>query len=162
VRFLPRKNYRPVLAQMADPRSLIFWSAPRGATSIAHTYESMTWCRALGGRGEVFYLAAAMSMISDYHRHSTHDGLWLPQRPSTTPTLSLASTTLLPFRIAARLQVFSTRWDGSVVASHASSSPSDRQQLAGARVPAPLPRSISLLAFSWCSPHNDCVVRTTL
>lgn len=51
--------------------SLIFWSAVTGATAIAHTYQSMIWCRALGGLGEAFYFPAAMSMISDYHGPST-------------------------------------------------------------------------------------------
>ena len=51
--------------------SLIFWSAVTGATAIAHTYQSMVWCRALGGLGEAFYFPAAMSMISDYHGPST-------------------------------------------------------------------------------------------
>jgi predicted MFS family arabinose efflux permease len=51
--------------------SLVFWSAVTGATAIAHTYQSMVWCRALGGVGEAFYFPAAMSMISDYHSPST-------------------------------------------------------------------------------------------
>lgn len=51
--------------------SLIFWSLVTGATAIAHTYQGMVWCRALGGLGEAFYFPAAMSMISDYHGPST-------------------------------------------------------------------------------------------
>ncbi len=51
--------------------SLIFWSVVTAATAIAHTYQSMVWCRALGGLGEAFYFPAAMSMISDYHGPST-------------------------------------------------------------------------------------------
>jgi len=51
--------------------SLIFWSIVTGATAIAHTYQSMVWCRALGGLGEAFYFPAAMSMISDYHGPAT-------------------------------------------------------------------------------------------
>ncbi|MDE1178453.1 MAG: MFS transporter [Edaphobacter sp.] len=51
--------------------SLLFWSAVTGATAIAHTYQAMVWCRALGGLGEAFYFPAAMSMISDYHDGST-------------------------------------------------------------------------------------------
>ncbi len=51
--------------------SLIFWSAVTGATAFAHTYQSMIWCRALGGIGEAFYFPAVMSMISDYHGPST-------------------------------------------------------------------------------------------
>ncbi len=51
--------------------SLIFWSVVTGATAFAHTYQSMIWCRALGGLGEAFYFPAVMSMISDYHGPST-------------------------------------------------------------------------------------------
>lgn len=51
--------------------SLLFWSIVTGATAIAHTYQGMVWCRALGGLGEAFYFPAAMSMISDYHGPST-------------------------------------------------------------------------------------------
>lgn len=51
--------------------SLLFWSAVTAATAIAHTYESMVWCRALGGLGEAFYFPAAMSIISDYHGPAT-------------------------------------------------------------------------------------------
>jgi predicted MFS family arabinose efflux permease len=51
--------------------SLIFWSAVTAATAIAHSYQAMVWCRALGGLGEAFYFPAAMSMISDYHGPST-------------------------------------------------------------------------------------------
>jgi MFS family permease len=51
--------------------ALIFWSVVTGATALAHTYQQMIWCRALGGLGEAFYFPAAMAMISDYHGPST-------------------------------------------------------------------------------------------
>src|SRR6202000_2017851 len=47
------------------------WSGVTVLTAVCHSYGQLVLCRALSGVGEVVYLPASMSLISDYHGAAT-------------------------------------------------------------------------------------------